>query len=153
MHSGACCLVHCMYVTRLGRAFVWLSGVEANHDPNTHVHACCCLVPARLRRNGPQLRASGARLRASFCAHATKLSSSSRKPNTLYACEGMQGWRHLGYQTRHILIPLSYQTLSYEELKMVIKAEQYGTMIFIILFFLSKIIFSTSVLSLPFSCL
>lgn len=47
--------------------------------------------------------------------------------------------------------PLSYQTLSYEELKTVIKAEQYGTMIFIILFFLSKIIFCTSVLSLPFS--
>ena len=36
---------------------------------------------------------------------------------------------------------------------MVIKAEQYGTMIFIILLFLSKITFCTSVLSSPFSCL
>lgn len=43
----------------------------------------------------------------------------------------------------------TYQALSYEELKMVIKSEQYGTMVFNFLF-LSKVIFCALVAGLLF---
>jgi hypothetical protein len=46
------------------------------------------------------VRSWRARLRASFCTRATsRPSSSSRKPNSMYAYEGMQGWLRAGCQS------------------------------------------------------